>query len=389
MLASWLVLAVLLPWPAAASGPAQELRDFVAKANTILVEGEDRDLEDILTSIVSLARPLVAVRHAAESALGSEWQARTPAEREEFSALFATLLERALVLRLAGAAKIGRGVEMSFGEESIVGDMATVHAVAIGKDGQKMPLDYRLVRRGLGWAVHDVALDGVGLVENYRAQFSRIIRDTSYAELISRLRDKTGSQAPPVVMAVAHEASLPDVVASTTVTPTASVDATASATVSSSPAKPPIVSANDATRTPRGEEKAAEPRPIMMAAAAASETTTPAPPVTVVAAPVVARTGLVLRTSESVRASEPPKKPKVARTDTYYWVQVGAFRDIQMATRMVKQLLTEDWSVGMVPGSSLTRVRVGPFVDAAEALASLEKLVLRGFRPFIRVEPLF
>jgi len=348
VLASWLVLAVLLPWPAAASGPAQELRDFVAKANTILVEGEDRDLEDILTSIVSLARPLVAVRHAAESALGSEWQARTPAEREEFSALFATLLERALVLRLAGAAKIGRGVEMSFGEESIVGDMATVHAVAIGKDGQKMPLDYRLVRRGLGWAVHDVALDGVGLVENYRAQFSRIIRDTSYAELISRLRDKTGSQAPPVVMAVAHEASLPDVVASTTVTPTASVDATASATVSSFPAKPPIVSANDATRTPRGEEKAAEPR-----------------------------------------ASEPPKKPKVARTDTYYWVQVGAFRDIQMATRMVKQLLTEDWSVGMVPGSSLTRVRVGPFVDAAEALASLEKLVLRGFRPFIHVEPLF
>ena len=377
MLASWLVLAVLLPGPAAASGPAEELRDFVAKANTILVEAEDRDLEDILTSIVSLARPLVAARHAAESALGSEWQARTPAERDEFSALFATLLERALVLRLAGAAKIGRGVEMSFGEESIVGEMATVRAVAIGKDGQKMPLDYRLVRRGQGWAVHDVALDGVGLVENYRAQFSRIIRDTSYAELISRLRDKTGSQAPPVVMAVAHEASLPDVVASTTVNPPAPVDASASAP------------ANDATRTPRGEEKATEPRPIMMAAAAAPETTTPAPPVTVVAAPVVARTGLVLRTSESVRASEPPKKPKVARTDTYYWVQVGAFRDIQMATRMVKQLLTEDWSVGMVPGSSLTRVRVGPFVDAAEALASLEKLVLRGFRPFIHVEPLF
>ena len=70
-------------------------------------------------------------------------------------------------------------------------------------------------------------------------------------------------------------------------------------------------------------------------------------------------------------------------------MQVGAFRDIQMATRMVKQLLSENWSVGMAPGLSLTRVRVGPFADPAEALSTLQTFVGRGFRPFIHAEPAF
>jgi phospholipid transport system substrate-binding protein len=48
----------------------------------------------------------------------------------------------------------------------------------------------RLVRRGERWLVHDVVVGGVSLVGNYRAQFDRIIRTSSYDDLVKRLRTR-------------------------------------------------------------------------------------------------------------------------------------------------------------------------------------------------------
>ena len=41
------------------------------------------------------------------------------------------------------------------------------------------------------WLVYDVVIDGASIVHNYRAQFSSIIRDASYAGLVERMREKT------------------------------------------------------------------------------------------------------------------------------------------------------------------------------------------------------
>ena len=50
-------------------------------------------------------------------------------------------------------------------------------------------MDYRLTARGGEWRAYDVVVDGVSLVKNYRSQFSRILRDASFQELLRRLRD--------------------------------------------------------------------------------------------------------------------------------------------------------------------------------------------------------
>src|SRR2546427_721534 len=76
----------------------------------------------------ALARPLIAAREAAELALGPAWRARTPAEQDEFVRLFAALLERALVLRVASAARGAGGLDMRFDDERIEADRATVNA---------------------------------------------------------------------------------------------------------------------------------------------------------------------------------------------------------------------------------------------------------------------
>ena len=51
-------------------------------------------------------------------------------------------------------------------------------------------MDYRLIKRGDDWNAYDVVVDGISLVENYRGQFTAILRSSSYEHLVQILRDK-------------------------------------------------------------------------------------------------------------------------------------------------------------------------------------------------------
>src|SRR5260370_19428853 len=50
-----------------------------------------------------------------------------------------------------------------------------------------------MTRADKGWLVRDVVIDGVSLVENYRAQCARIRRTSPYADLVLRLGTVVGA----------------------------------------------------------------------------------------------------------------------------------------------------------------------------------------------------
>ncbi|MBX3335873.1 MAG: ABC transporter substrate-binding protein, partial [Nitrospira sp.] len=41
------------------------------------------------------------------------------------------------------------------------------------------------------WHAYDLVVDGISLVKNYRSQFQKIIRESSYQELVKKLRERT------------------------------------------------------------------------------------------------------------------------------------------------------------------------------------------------------
>jgi len=59
-----------------------------------------------------------------------------------------------------------------------------------------LPMDYRLMSKDGDWRVYDVVADGVSLVRNYRGQFDRVIRESSFAELVDKLRKKSEDIKP-------------------------------------------------------------------------------------------------------------------------------------------------------------------------------------------------
>ncbi len=310
-----------------AESPTDTLRDFFAEVNKILAEPEiTGPLTERLIAVRKLVNDVFDFREAAELALGREWQARTPEEREEFVQLFADLFERSYVLRVASKASVKGGLRVRFLDESVDRDAATVRTALVSRDGGEILLDYQMIKRGERWMIRDVVLEGVSLVANYRAQFHSVIQGRSYPELVARMKAKT-AEARRV---------------STVPAETASID----------PAlrRPPRIEDNlpialsERRSEFGGPDAVADPR----------------------------------------AAAEPAPSPTGTTpvTATSYWVQVGAFRNPDAAGRLASRLHERNLVLSYGPELRL-RVRVGPFSDRAEALSKLFELRAKGYKPFI------
>lgn len=119
-------------------------------------------------------------------ALGAPWAKLSDKDRQEFVNLFQTLLVNSYADKVE--AYSGEGVE--YINERIEKDYAEVRTkVLTGKT--EIPLDYRMMHKGSTWRVYDVVVDGVSLVNNYRGQFTKILRSGSYDDLIDQLRKKS------------------------------------------------------------------------------------------------------------------------------------------------------------------------------------------------------
>jgi phospholipid transport system substrate-binding protein len=176
------------------AGPATDrLREFFGTVNGVLVDPaiQSRPLEKV-ARIKRLVTDVADVRGAAAAVLDREWQARTPAEREEFTRLFAEFLERGLVARLAGTVSPVNGMIMTWRGETQAADEVRVTTMVESRDGRKILVEYRMYERRGRWLVRDVVVDGISTIDNYRAQFRRVLRHGSYAALIAQLRAKLG-----------------------------------------------------------------------------------------------------------------------------------------------------------------------------------------------------
>jgi len=85
--------------------------------------------------------------------------------------------------------------------ETIDGAWAQVRSQITPAKGVAGSMDYRLHETNLRWTVYDVVSEHGSLVANYRSQFNTVIRASSAAQLLERmrtdrLRREQGAQRP-------------------------------------------------------------------------------------------------------------------------------------------------------------------------------------------------
>lgn len=176
---------------ASAMSPSDTLREFFRQAAAVVDDPRtETHPQEALRKIRKIADTVFDVREAAPAALGPHWSARSPAEREEFTRLFGRLLEQAYlnwVTSLIGR----RRIQIRYEDETRHGAAALVKTTIQAKDGRRVPFDYRMTMRQGRWTIRDVIVDGVSLIDNYRAQFKHVLATAPYSALIASMRAKT------------------------------------------------------------------------------------------------------------------------------------------------------------------------------------------------------
>jgi phospholipid transport system substrate-binding protein len=173
-----------------AGAPTDQLRGRIDRVLGVLEDPALKPLAraaDRRAAIRAIANEIFDFRELSQRALARHWQTRTPAERDEFVQLFADLLERSYIGKIE---TYSGGERIQYTGEILEGDQATVRTKIVTKGGTEIPVDYRMLRAGDRWLVYDVAIEGVSLVANYRAQFNKIIQTSSFRALVEKLAAK-------------------------------------------------------------------------------------------------------------------------------------------------------------------------------------------------------
>jgi phospholipid transport system substrate-binding protein len=188
---AWALMTVAslmaLSVPAEAETPLDRVQSAVAAVIKIVTRPDLQGPAHLVARralLREVADDLFDFPEMARSSLGYHWATPSDAQRAEFLVLFTDLLERSYVTTIENYA----GEQIVYLSETIQGDYATVRSKILTTRGAEVSVDYRLRRSAAGWSAFDVVLENVSLAANYREQINRVLRTTSFATLLARMR---------------------------------------------------------------------------------------------------------------------------------------------------------------------------------------------------------
>lgn len=188
-------LWVLSAIPGYAGAPTDSMKSTIDEVLRIVRENELKQPNRADERRRMLERVVEArfdYQEMSRRALGAPWNTLSDQEKQEFVGLFRTLLTNSYADKIETYS--GEGVQ--YLNERTEKEYAEVRTkVQSGKT--EIPLDYRLINKANDWRVYDVVVDGISLVNNYRGQFNKIIKSSSYADLVEQLRKKSEKLKAP------------------------------------------------------------------------------------------------------------------------------------------------------------------------------------------------
>jgi len=173
---------------AAPPAPTEVVRTTVDEVIRVLSDAEWKK-PDRFAERRKLLERLIGQRfdyeEMAKRALARHWLTLNEKERTEFVGLFAAFLSASYADKIESYTS----ERVEYLNERLSDGYAEVRTKIISSKTE-YPLDYRLLNKGNEWYVYDVVVDGISLVKNYRGQFDRTIRSSSYQKLVETLRQK-------------------------------------------------------------------------------------------------------------------------------------------------------------------------------------------------------
>ena len=164
--------------------------DVVKSKQTALFDLIKQSTPESEKKVAALFDEMLDYPALSEGSLGTEWAARTDAEKAQFSDLLKQLVRKGYERNLK---KI-----LNFNIDYVTEEAADAGAVMVKTkaksktDAREEPVEivFKLAQKGGTWRVQDIVTEGVSLVSSYRSQFTKIVKKDGFPTLIQKMKDK-------------------------------------------------------------------------------------------------------------------------------------------------------------------------------------------------------
>lgn len=134
--------------------------------------------------------PHVDTTGMSRSVLGRQaWMKASSQEKTRFTHEFTRLVLRTYARPLSNYS--GEKVNFMPFKASSVPQFAQIQSVIIRPSGQRIPINYHLVKTAQGdWKVYDLSVEGVSLLNSFRNQFGQALRNENLSSIIAKMHQK-------------------------------------------------------------------------------------------------------------------------------------------------------------------------------------------------------
>ena len=181
----------VLTVPVIHAGDVEDINSMVKKKVAVIFDllgKQDIEKNERNEKIVGELNEIMDFQLAAYLSLGKHWKKISKTQKKEFVETFQLYINNYIVEKI----DLYTNQKIDIGDSKIVKKGRAELEIGILSGGETLQVNFKLRKnKKKEWWVYDVDIEGVSLITTFRSQFSGVLKNRSFEELLEKLKNPT------------------------------------------------------------------------------------------------------------------------------------------------------------------------------------------------------
>ena len=181
----------VLTVPVIHAGDVEDINSMVKKKVAVIFDllgKQDIEKNERNEKIVGELNEIMDFKLAAYLSLGKHWKKISKKQKKEFVETFQQYINNYIVEKI----DLYTNQKIDIGDSKIVKKGRAELEIGILSGGETLQVNFKLRKnKKKEWRVYDVDIEGVSLITTFRSQFSGVLKNSSFEELLEKLKNPT------------------------------------------------------------------------------------------------------------------------------------------------------------------------------------------------------
>ena len=182
---------LVLTFPIIQAGDVEDINSMVKKKVSVIFDllgKQDIEKNERNEKIVGELNEIMDFKLAAYLSLGKHWKKISKTQKKEFVETFQQYINNYIVEKI----DLYTNQKIDIGDSKIVKKGRAELEIGILSGGETLQVNFKLRKnKKKEWRVYDVDIEGVSLITTFRSQFSGVLKNSSFEELLEKLKNPT------------------------------------------------------------------------------------------------------------------------------------------------------------------------------------------------------